>query len=166
MRTTTTPSILLSRVRYGRWHILRLRPYRTLDNKIDGVVVVLIDVDTLKRDQEIRRRQSELLEQTEEPIFMWELGGCITYWNRGAEETFGFTRSQAMGRTSYELLATSPAAPGYLDALQREGHWKGELTHVRRDGQPVVVESRMVVERHRDRSPLVFQTDHVITERK
>jgi two-component system CheB/CheR fusion protein len=150
----------------GRWHILRLRPYRTLDNKIDGVVVVLIDVDTLKRDQEIRRRQSELLEQTEEPIFMWELGGGITYWNRGAEETYGFTRSQAMGRTSYELLATSPAAPGYLDALQREGHWKGELTHARRDGQPVVVESRMVMERHRDRSPLVFQTDHVITERK
>jgi two-component system CheB/CheR fusion protein len=150
----------------GRWHILRLRPYRTLDNKIDGVLVVLIDVDALKRDQEIRRRQSELLEQTEEPIFMWELGGGITYWNRGAEETYGFTRTQAMGRTSYELLATSPAAPVYLDGLRREGHWKGELTHVRRDGQPVTVESRMVMERHEDRSPLVFQTDHVITERK
>src|SRR5712692_5632215 len=150
----------------GRWHILRLRPYRTMDDKIDGVVVVLIDVDALKRDQEIQRRQSELLEQTEEPILMWELGGGIMYWNRGAEEAYGFTGSQAMGRTSYDLLATSPTAPVYLDTLQREGHWKGELTHVRRDGEPVAVESRMVMERHEGRSSLVFQTDHVITERK
>src|SRR5712692_4917038 len=122
----------------GRWHILRLRPYRTLENKIDGVVVVLIDVDSLKRDQEIQRRQSELLEQTEEPIFMWELGGGgITYWNRGAEDVYGFTKAQAMGRAGHELLATSPPPHVYMGALQREGHWTGELTHVRRDGERV-----------------------------
>jgi two-component system CheB/CheR fusion protein len=33
----------------GHWYLLRIRPYRTLDNKIDGAVVVLIDVDSLKR---------------------------------------------------------------------------------------------------------------------
>src|SRR5207244_460337 len=66
---TVTVKELEVRDKEGRWHILRLRPYRTLENKIDGVVVVLIDVDALKRDQEIQRRQSELLEQTEEPIF-------------------------------------------------------------------------------------------------
>jgi PAS domain-containing protein len=33
----------------GRWYSLRLRPYRTLENKIDGVVVLLVDVDLLKR---------------------------------------------------------------------------------------------------------------------
>jgi two-component system CheB/CheR fusion protein len=154
------------RDREGRWHILRLRPYRTVDNRIDGVVVVLIDVDQLKRDQETQRRQSELLEQTEEPIFMWELSGGIAYWNRGAEVSYGFTRSEALGHRSYELLSTSPPLSAYLDVLQRDGHWTGELTHVGRDGQRVVVESRMVLERIADRTPLVFQTDHVITERK
>ncbi len=164
---TVTVKELEVRDKEGRWHILRLRPYRTLENKIDGVVVVLIDVDALKRDQEIQRRQSELLEQTEEPIFMWELGGGgITYWNRGAEDVYGFTKAQAMGRAGHELLATSPPPHVYMGALQREGHWTGELTHVRRDGERVVVESRMVMERVEDRTPLVFQTDHVITERK
>jgi two-component system CheB/CheR fusion protein len=163
---TVTVKELEVRDKEGRWHILRLRPYRTLDNKIDGVVVVLIDVDALKRDQDIRRRQSELLEQTEEPIFMWELGGGITYWNRGAEEVYGFTKAQAMGRPSHELLATSPPAHVYMDALKGEGRWTGELTHVRSDGERLVVESRMVRERSEDRTALVFQTDHVITERK
>jgi two-component system CheB/CheR fusion protein len=163
---TVTVKELEVRDKEGRWHILRLRPYRTLENRIDGVVVVLIDVDALKRDQEIQRRQSELLEQTEEPIFMWQLGGGITYWNQGAEEVYGFTKVQAMGRASHELLATAPSSHVYMGALQREGHWTGELTHVRSDGERVVVESRMVMERREDRTALVFQTDHIITERK
>jgi two-component system CheB/CheR fusion protein len=163
---TVTVKELEIRDKDGRWHILRLRPYRTMDSVIDGVLLVLLDVDALKRDQEIQRRQSGLLEQTAEPIFMWELGGGVTYWNRGAEGAYGFTTAQAMGRTSYELLATSPPHHVYVDALQREGHWTGELTHTRSNGERVVVESRMVMERSEDRAALVFQTDHIMTERK
>src|SRR5262244_2096546 len=150
----------------GRWHILRLRPYRTLDNRIDGVVLVLLDVDDLKRQQEILRRQNELLDQTSEAIFIWELDGGITYWNRGAEETYGFTRDEAQGRKSYELLNSSPRANSFLDVLRREGQWTGELTNVRRDGVRVVVESRMVMEREGGQSKLVFETNNPITERK
>jgi len=36
----------------GRWHALRVRPYLTLDNKVDGAVLVLVDIDALKRTQE------------------------------------------------------------------------------------------------------------------
>jgi two-component system CheB/CheR fusion protein len=36
----------------GRWYLLRVRPYRTMDNKIDGVVVVLLDIDQLRRSQQ------------------------------------------------------------------------------------------------------------------
>jgi signal transduction histidine kinase len=60
----------------------------------------------------------------------------------------------------------SPQHDLYVSALQREGHWTGELTHARSDGERVVVESRMVMERSEGRSALVFQTDHIITERK
>ena len=44
----------------GRWYVLRLRPYRTLDHRIDGAVLALLDVDLLKRSQEALRRQNEL----------------------------------------------------------------------------------------------------------
>jgi len=35
--------------RFGLWHMLRVRPYRTMDNKIDGAVLVLIDIDQLRK---------------------------------------------------------------------------------------------------------------------
>jgi two-component system CheB/CheR fusion protein len=38
--------------REGRWHMLRVRPYRTTDNKIEGLVVVLVDIDQLRRSQQ------------------------------------------------------------------------------------------------------------------
>jgi two-component system CheB/CheR fusion protein len=45
----------------GRWYLLRIRPYRTQDNKIDGATIVLIDIDTLAQAQEnLRRRIAEL----------------------------------------------------------------------------------------------------------
>ncbi len=44
------------RDRSGRWHLLRVRPYRTVDNRIEGLVIVLVDIDQL------RRSQQELLE--------------------------------------------------------------------------------------------------------
>jgi two-component system, chemotaxis family, CheB/CheR fusion protein len=151
----------------GHWHVLRLRPYRTQDNRIDGALLMLIDVDVIKRDQETLRRQAGLLGLTHEAIIMWELdAGNITYWNRGAEETYGYTKEQALGKKPYELLATSPGPDMFRAALREERQWTGELVQVRRDGEPVIVDSRMVVERDVEGPPLVFETNHPITERK
>src|SRR4029453_9587337 len=86
------------RDKQGRWNILRLRPYRTQENRIDGAVLVLIDVDSIKSDQETLRRQTALLNQVSEAIFMWDPEGGIVYWNRGAQETYGFNSEQALGR--------------------------------------------------------------------
>ena len=38
--------------RSGRWHLLRARPYRTADNKIEGVVLVLVDIDQIRKSQQ------------------------------------------------------------------------------------------------------------------
>jgi two-component system CheB/CheR fusion protein len=40
------------RDREGRWYLLRVRPYRTSENKIEGLVVVLLDIDQLRRSQQ------------------------------------------------------------------------------------------------------------------
>ncbi|HUS24537.1 MAG TPA: chemotaxis protein CheB [Candidatus Binatia bacterium] len=41
--------------RHGRWYSLRVRPYKTLENRIDGAVLVLVDVDSLKRAEQALR---------------------------------------------------------------------------------------------------------------
>jgi two-component system CheB/CheR fusion protein len=154
------------RDKQGRWYLLRIRPYRTLENRIDGAVLLLIDVDSVKRSEERLRRQAELLDQADEAIFMWEIDGGIVYWNRGAEDAYGYTREQALGRNANELLATFPPASIFKDALLKRGHWTGEISHTGRDGQKVVVDSRMVLEPGSDPRRLVLETNHVITNRK
>ena len=48
---TLTPRETEVQDREGRWHLLRVRPYRTKDNKIEGLVVVLLDIDQQRRSQ-------------------------------------------------------------------------------------------------------------------
>jgi len=102
----------------------------------------------------------------EEAIFMWDIHGDIVYWNRGAEEAYGYTKEQALGRKRSELLATSPPASVFMDTLLNQGNWTGELVQTMSDGRMVVVDARMVLESASDPRRLVLETNHVITERK
>ena len=60
--------------------------------------------------------------------------GTITYWNKAAEDAYGFTHAQATGRKAHELLLAAPDFDTYRSALSAGGSWEGELAHTRRDG--------------------------------
>src|SRR4030095_14476226 len=66
------------RDRHGHRYLLRLRPYRTLENRIEGAVIILIDVE------EPVAREAQILHRAFEPIFMWNLDHGISYWNHAA----------------------------------------------------------------------------------
>jgi PAS domain S-box-containing protein len=163
---TASPRELEVQDRKGRWYSLRLRPYKTRDNQIEGAVLMLVDIDPLKRGEETLRRQAELLDHTYEPILVWRFDGTIVYWNRGAESVYGFTRDQAIGRDRTELLSPATDPNVFLEDLRRDGQWTGELTRTGRDGKQIVLESRMVVVRGEGGETVVLETDHPITERK
>jgi two-component system CheB/CheR fusion protein len=151
---------------HGRWYLLRIRPYRTMDNKIDGAVIVLIDIDTLKQSQGVLERQARLLEQTHEAVFVRELDGPIVYWNRGAELLYGFGKDEAKGHMTHELLGTTASTQATLnEALERNGRWMGELVHRTKDGREIVVDSIQVVLKEADRH-LVLETNRDVTERR
>ena len=151
----------------GRWHSLRIRPYRTMDNKIDGAVIVLVDIHDLKQSQEMTARQASVLERTVEPIILRQLGGKIVFWNRGAEFLYGYSKEDAVGRNSHELLGTAATIEiSELEAiLARETKWSGELAHRTRSGDTLIVESSMAVIKEGDQE-LVIETNRDITERK
>jgi PAS domain S-box-containing protein len=124
----------------------------------------------LERAQAVQalERQASLLEQAHDAILIWEFPRTIVYWNRGAEQIYGFSREEAIGRASHELLHTEhPISRAEFEAaLERDGEWTGELTHTTRDGRKIIVESRHVLMRETDGRWLVLETNRDITERK
>jgi PAS domain S-box-containing protein len=122
-----------------------------------------------QRAQEELRKQAELLDLTHDSIILRDLHDRITFWNRGAEEQYGWKQEEVLGQVTHTLLQTK--FPVSLDELQQklrdEGRWEGELTHRTRGGGEIVVASRQVVQRGRDGTPLaILQINNDITERR
>jgi two-component system CheB/CheR fusion protein len=89
----------------GRWFSLRIRPYRTSDNKIDGVIVVLLDTDIIKRELEESRDYARmLLESAEQAIVAANAVGRIVLINGAAEKMFGYRRADLLGKPLDLLL--------------------------------------------------------------
>ncbi len=108
-----------------------------------------------------------MIELSYEPIFVWELGAGILEWNRGAEKLYGYSRSEALGRLSHELLRTvhPEGVDNFLNELKKNGYWSGEVRHISKDGTELVIASRQqLMESHGRR--LVLETNRDITERK
>jgi len=126
------------------------------------------DITERRRAEETLRRQANLLEQTHDAILVWDLARTIVFWNRGAEQLYGFSSEEAIGHFSHELLQTEHPLPTPLfdAALERTGEWSGELTHAARDGRKILVESRHVLVREADGRRLVLETNRDITERR
>lgn len=129
---------------------------------------VVRDITDRKGVREQLERQASLLNLATEPIFAWYMDGGITYWNRGAEQLYGFSVDEILGQSSHRVLKTRHPIPidEFLHALRRERTWKGELRHTTKEGREVVVESQHQVLEEGDGRLLVLECNRDITERK
>jgi PAS domain S-box-containing protein len=119
--------------------------------------------------QEVLREQARLLDLTHDTVFVRDMNDVITYWNRGAEELYGWTAEDALDKVSHQLMQTIFAAPlAEINAeLLLTDRWEGELTHTRRDGTQVVVASRWSLQRDdRGRPTAILETNNDVTARK
>jgi len=121
-----------------------------------------------RQAQEALRRQAEMLKLSFDAIIVWRVGGVIESWNRGAEELYGWSETEAVGRSVRKVLrAPSHGAwPDFEASLRGAGEWFGEAGHVTKDGREVVVSSRQLVGRGMDGVERVLQMDRDITETK
>src|SRR6185312_11198995 len=111
---------------------------------------------------------SQLLRLSHDAIFVWRQGGAIEFWNQGAEELYGYTGSEALGRRPVELLASEPLAgrAEIMASLREARQWAGELHHRCRDGREVTVSSRMQVVRDAQGVELVLESNRDVTGAK
>ncbi|MBV9299780.1 MAG: response regulator [Verrucomicrobia bacterium] len=133
------------------------------------VLLALIqDLTNRKWSEKKIQEQSNLLELAHDAIFVCSLDEKIQYWNKGAEQLYGWTAKEAMdggfGRMAYEDRTSFETAK---KILLEQGCWSGEVRKLTKARRTVVVASRWTLVRDGEGNPssiLVIDTD--ITEQK
>ena len=149
------------------WVLDSGRVFRDEQGKVQRQTGVIIDISARKKVAETLSRQTDLIELSFEPIFVWHPEKGIVEWNRGAEQLYGYSRAEALGQMSHTLLQTtrSTDVTDFMKLLKTVRSWTGELQQRAKDGRQVFVESRhQVIET--DGEFLILETNHDITERK
>jgi len=113
--------------------------------------------------------QARLLDLTHDTVFVRDMNDVITYWNSGAEQLYGWSRYDAIGRVTRQLLKTVFPTPlqEITAELLRTGRWEGELVHTKRDGNTVTVSSRWSLRQDERGQPIgTLETNNDVSDRK
>ncbi|WP_414544177.1 chemotaxis protein CheB [Nostoc sp. CCY0012] len=106
----------------GHWYNLRIRPYRTTENKIDGVVLVLIDIDVLKRSaatlEQARNYAEGIVETVQVPLIVLDSDFRVNKANRSFYETFQVSPSETAESLIFELGNGQWNLPGLRSRLE------------------------------------------------
>jgi PAS domain S-box-containing protein len=115
------------------------------------------------------QKQADLLNLSHDAILVVDSGGVVSFWSKGAEDLYGFTREQAVGNVAYEFLHTIFPQP--LEHVIKQaiatGQWAGELTQTTSSGRVLAIESRWALRRGNDGKPTGFlEVNRDITAKK
>lgn len=158
----------------GRWHLVRVRPYRSMSDRIDGVVFTFVDITERKASEEqLRQQAATLLEQAQmldlAQVLVLDESHRIILWNAGCEQLYGYSSAETLGKNAHELLKTEfPLPLAELEAqLHRFGQWQGELVHSTRDGKRIIVASHWILHQRASNQPaVILEINNDITARR
>ncbi|MCU0863389.1 MAG: ATP-binding protein [Planctomycetes bacterium] len=114
VRDTARAEELEVRDRRGRWHALRVRPYRTRDKAVDGLIVMLVDIDSLKRSQ---ITTESIVATVHEPLLVLDGELRVRSASRAFHATFGSAPESTLGKVLYELGEREWDLPGLRPLL-------------------------------------------------
>jgi len=130
---------------------------------------LLRDISDRYRTQQKIYEQAALLDITTDAIIVQDLHNQILFWNKGAENLYGWQVEEALGKNSWKLLPneTSPQLTAVLKTVVECGSWQGELRKLTKDDQELIIASRWTLMHDAaglPKSILIVDTD--ITEKK
>lgn len=141
-----------------------------LEEQQRDTVGFVLDLTQYKQAEDKIREQAALLDITTDAILVCDLDNTIRYWNKGAEQVYGWKADEAIAKNAHQLLYR-PDAHVQLKTAQHSlleaGTWQGELHQINHQGKEIIVASRWTLVRDgqgRPQSILTVSTD--ITEKK
>ena len=155
--------------KHGRWYSLRLHPYKTLDNKIDGVVVVLVDVDAMKR---AHAYTESIVATVREPLLVLDKDLRVRTASRSFYDNFHVTPEDTANRPLYELGHGQWDNPDLRRLLEEVLPRDNQITDFEVEHQFEHLGTRMMLLNARrliqatDQAPLILLAIEDVTERK
>jgi PAS domain S-box-containing protein len=146
----------------GRWIDVSIYPETR-----GGLSCYFRDIEERKRQETQLRQLTDALKQTQ--VLVRSLDGTIQFWTTGCERLYGYSRSEALGENSFELLRVELPEPSDVihQQLLSTGFWHGELSQHRRDGTTLTCASDWILHRAEDGTVLaVIESNIDITEQK
>jgi PAS domain S-box-containing protein len=118
-------------------------PLRMPDGSVVQLAVTRDITERKQRDAELAK-QAGLLDLSFNAVIVRDAEDRVVYWNKGAEELYGWTRDEALGQITHTLFQTEFPEPlnAIVAHLRREGRWQGELEHTRKNGTHLTALSR------------------------
>jgi two-component system CheB/CheR fusion protein len=120
-----TPLAIEVKSLQGRWYMLRIQPYRTLENVIEGAVMTFVDISELKQAEAALRQSSlelqrlaVIIRDANDAISVHDLTGRILAWNPGAERLYGWSEAEALTMKRSDLIVPEFRAQALDKLLQ------------------------------------------------
>src|SRR5882762_537239 len=148
---------------------LTISPVKDAAGRVVGASKVARGITEQKQIEKALAERARLLDLSSDAILVRDAADRVTYWNRSASELYGYSREEAVGRMSHELLRTEFPEPleRITEQLHQDSRWTGELIHRHKDGSQIVVASRWTLDRddggNRKR---ILETNNDITQQK
>lgn len=130
-------------VTYWDWHLI---PLQEADGSVSGLILSLMDMTEQQRDRQALGYQAYLLENVSDAIVASDQQFCLSAWNHAAETTFGWQRSEVLGKNVFEVLNTrfeDCTFEQVMEEVSRTGVFEGTAYNTRRGGQQIPVEIRI-----------------------
>ena len=110
---TLTPKDIEVQIQKGAWYLLRIRPYRTIENVIKGAVITFTDITDVKqakeslKESEEMRRIAAIVFNASDAITLQDMDGHILAWNPRAESLYGWNEAEALKMNISSLVPES-----------------------------------------------------------
>jgi PAS domain S-box-containing protein len=150
------------------WVSFNIHPAGEAGATVRGYEGTMENITERKRAAQRLLEQAALLDITADAIFVRDMRHDIIYWNKGAEKTFGWSASDAMGKNADDLLGThAPDSMKAYEIILEKGEWTGEFHRKSKDGRELTIQARWTLVRDlagKPRGILAVNTD--VTEQR